>query len=361
MAKNIRQILGSKNLTGVIQGIKGGVPADILPPAFLRRTRTIEGNTCTYRKVEGTRQTARMVQYGSASVRRSQKGVSELPVTLIHSFENQIHDPNVLLNLTQIGSESKQRLGRDEIARQTRSFRVLFDNLRVSSVYSALSEGVIYFDGDGNLLPSSSGAVVTVDFDVPAANKNQLGGIIDAKWNVAGTAIHKQIAALKKQALKQTGYPIKRAFHGANTLDYLLGNTKLKELLNRNAGFQQTVAGGEIPDGFLGLNWTPVDTAFYEDADGTNQDFFGADKVVFTPDPSPEWWEVIEGSYVIPSNLGNLGSDAVASMSNIRAVNGMFSYAKVGDDPVSITQYAGDTFIPIPKVPGAIFQAEVVW
>ena len=37
----------------------------------------------------------------------------------------------------------------------------------------------------------------------------------------------------------------------------------------------------------------------------------------------------------------------------------MFSYATVKDDPVTIKQVGGDTFLPALKVPAAIWQADV--
>jgi hypothetical protein len=364
MAKTLQQILGGKNLTGVIQGVAGGVPTDILPEAFLTPTRTVEGNHCTYRKVTGTRQLARLVHYGAKAHVRELSGVGEVLVKLLHSFESIRHDPAVLMNLTQLDDEGKQKLGADEVARRTREFKQLFGNLRAACIYSIFANGAIYFDGDGNLLPSSSGAAITVDVDVPAGNQGQLdvlgdGAIVSASWANAGTAIHKQVAALKKAARKLTGYPLRHAFHGANILDYLLGNTKLKELINRTPAGQQAAAVNEIPDGFLGLQWHAVDEAFYVDADNTHQDFFGGDTVVFTPEPSPEWWEVIEGTYPIPTDVGAISADGEAALGSVTAAAGMFSYAAVAHNPVAVEQFAGDTFLPIPKVPGAIFIADV--
>ena len=364
MAKTLQQILGGKNLTGVIQGVRGGVPSDILPPAFMTTTRTVEGDHCTYRKVEGTRKTARQVHYGSKARVASISGVSEVPIKLLHSFESIGHSPATLMNLTELGSESRQRIGQSEISRQTREFRQLFDNLRVAAIYSIFANGAIYFDGDGNLLPSSSGAVVTIDFAVPSGNQNQLdvlgdGAIITASWATAGTAIHKQIANLKKAARKLTGYPLRYAFYGENILDYLLGNTKLKEIINRNPATQAAALQNEIAPGFLGLTWVPIQDAFFVDQDDAKQDFFGGDTVVFTPEPSPEWWEVINGTYPVPTDIGEVAANGENALGNVAEVAGLFSYAVLSHNPVGIEQFAGDTFLPIPKVPGAMFIADV--
>ncbi len=364
MAKTLQQILGGRNLTGVIQGVAGGVPDDLLPEGFMAATRTVEGEYGTYVKVEGTRKTARLAQYGSPSQQRVLKGVSEVSIKLIHTVESIYHKPPVLMNLSNFQNDQKQRLGEEEIARQTGDFNRLFTNLRTAALYSLLAQGAVYFDADGNLLPDSTGAHVTVDFGVPSGNKDQLdvlgdGAIIGASWATAGTAIHTQVAALKKAARKLTGYPVKHAFHGANILDHFLGNTKLKELINNNRSFQEGAASGEIPNGLLGLQWHPVDEAFYVDQDDTAQDFFDADAIVFTPEPSPDWYELIEGTYPVPTDVGSVSQDGAGALGGVSTEAGMFSYAVVTADPVAIKHVAGDTFLPVLKVPKAIFIAKV--
>ena len=255
MAKTLQQIIGAENLVGVIQGIKPGVPS-VLPEAMLRPTDRVNGNIGTYLKVEGTRKTARLVYYGGPSVGRKMKGVTEVGVALMHFLENNMHKPTTLMNLKAIGSEIRQKMGRDEIARQTGSFKQLFVNARTSASISALAKGSIWFDGEGNLLPTAGSAAVTVDFQIPAGNQNQLdvlgaGNIIAAKWSGAGAAIHTHIKNLKVASVKKTGYRITEAFYGGNVLDYFLTNTKLKEIINRNQRQQEAFLNNEIADGFL--------------------------------------------------------------------------------------------------------------
>lgn len=364
MAKTLEQILGAKNLTGVITAVKGGVP-EVMPPAFFRPTRTVEGNKCTYRKVEGTRQTARLVQWGAPSVNRGLKGVSEVPVTLLHSKEHIFHDPYVLMNLQNYANESKQKLGQAEIARQTGEFKRLFTNLRVSTIMSALCLGLIYFDADGNLLPNSTGATVSVDFGIPAGNKNQLdvfgaGAIIGASWATAGTGIAQDIVDLKKAALQLTGYPLKYAFYGPNLLSYFLTNTQLKEIINRTPRYQASFSQNEIADPFLGLTWLPLYESFYVDKDNTVQTWAGNDMVVFTPEISPDWWEMVQGSSPVPSTIyGSVATDGGAAMGSVKEAAGMFSYGQVLADPVTVKHVAGDTFLPLIKVPKAVFIADV--
>ena len=361
MAKSLQQIIGFKNLTGLITSKAGGVPTAQLPPAFLSFTKPVEGNSGEYTKVEGTRRTARIVHYGSPSQRRELKGVTTMKVGLMHSFEHIIHSSAVLSQLRQFDNPAVQRRGEAVVAIETANFMRLFSNLRISAVYSALAQGAIYFDAQGNLLAGAGGAKQTVDFAVPAINKNQLNGILAASWATAGTDIVGQITNLKVAAVKATGYPLRHAFYGKKVLEHLVSNTALSTLIAGNPGYSASFLGQEIPAGFLGLTWHPIYEAFYEDNDGNVNEWFDGDQVVFTPDPSPEWWEVLEGSFEIPTDIGGVTANANDALGTLSTVYGPFSYATILDDPVGIKHMAGDTFLPVLKVPGAIYIADTVF
>lgn len=361
-APSIESILGGLTLTGVIQDPKGGLPTK-LPPALFQRTRGVEGNRCSYKRVNGNRELARLVQYGSPAVTRGHRGVSSVVVHLMHAFEQQSFDPLLLLRLMQPYSMG---VAEGEIASQTGGFRMLFDNLRIAAVHSAFALGQIHIDGLGNLLPSDSGAAYSVDYEIPAGNRDQLdhdgnGDIIAAKWSDAGTDITSQIVALKTAATKLTGYGIRHAIYGANVLQYILGNTAMQNAFKLNSAYQAAAINGEIPDGLMGLSWHAAGSTFFVAADGEAKTVFDADSITFIPEISPDWYDLVEGSYMIPTNVG-VGTEVSSVMlSNLTTVEGRFSYAVVTHNPVGVTQFAGDTFLPIIKVPGAVWFAKVHW
>ena len=204
----------------------------------------------------------------------------------------------------------------------------------------------------------------TVDFAVPAANQGQLnwdgnGDIIDASWATAGTDIIGHMNKVQIAARLTTGYPIARAFYGGAILDYLLTNTKLKEFLNRNPAIQGSLVAGAIPDGLFGLKWAPIGQAFFQDQNGANQLWFGDDHIVFTPEPAPDWFEWVEGSYQIPTQLGGVYAGGLDAANAFAKVYGMFSFASVESDPAGIKHNCGDTMLPVLKVPRAIWIADV--
>lgn len=358
MAKSLEQILGYVPLTGLIQAIKTGIP-DNLPPSFTSTKSEVPGNSGRYTQVKGTRRTARLAQYGSPAVKRELKGVESKDVKSLHTFEQIEMDPLTLQQLRNYDNYDIQRLGIQEVDRQQSEFAVYFDNLRLSATYSMLANGKIWFDSSGNLLPTSSGAQVTVDYGISANNQNQLNGIITASWATANTDIPSQLRNLRIRAAELTGYPLKYAFYGVNIPSYLTQNNYVLDYLSRNPNFaQRFLEVAEIPDGLFGLTWVPVYTSFFEDSAGTNQTFFGSDTVVFTPEISREIYELLEGTFMVPRSF-NAAANMAAGIASLEQVTGRFAYAVPIHNPPTVQMLAGDTFLPVWKVPDAIFQADV--
>lgn len=364
MSQPLSNILGYEAMLGVVERVKSGVPSDWLPPAYLRPTKTVPGHTAQYTRVDGTRTLAQQVVYGAPSKRMGQEGVTKVPVGLIHTFHDILHETTTLMQVMDLNNEARQNMGMQEVDRQTGQFFRKLRDLRVSTVASALALGAIYFDGDGNLLPSSSGAKLSIDFGVPAGNKTQLdilgdGSIIDASWATAGTDIVGQCTEIKRSMLKKSGWQPTTAFYGANIPGYLSTNTSFTSIIRSNPAVADSFKRGVIPPDTAGLNWVPGGDAFYVDADGTIQSWIGDDTVVFAPDPSPDWWQFLEGTYPVPTDLGAITETAIQQMGSIQEVAGFFSYCKVLDNPVTIQQFAGDTFLPLIASPYAVAIADV--
>jgi hypothetical protein len=363
MSQTLEQILGGANLTGVIQQTTTGIP-NVFPEGFYASRRPVDGDTAEYTRIDGTRQTAHIAAYGSPSQQRELKNIAKVPVKLIHTIESVLHKPNVLTNLLNFAEPTKQQLGVAEVTYQTRQFRQLFDNLRVASLTSMLFTGSINFDGNGSLLAGPGGAKISVNYGLPAGNQGQLnvlgaGNILDATWDNAVAGIATQLTNLKKAARRLTGYPLAHAFYGQNVLDYLLGNNKVKEMMKFNPAANARTLAGDVPSNLFGLSWHPAYEAFYEDDTGTPQDLVGGDQVLFTPEPSMDWLDWLEGTYPVPSNVGAITPDAIGAAGNVSVASGMFSYGQVLSDPVTVKHVAGDTFLPVLKVPKAIFVATV--
>jgi hypothetical protein len=358
MAATIAEVLGYTSLLEAIENIKKGIPSN-MPPGFSSITENVLGNTGRFVQTPGTRQTSRLSHYGAPAHKRALVDIGRRDVMLIHSFEELSFDPMVLQNLMKYNDYAAQNMGEQEVARQVGNFTELFVNLRKAVMQQVLVNGKVYFDDDGNLLPTSSGASVTVDFGRSANNENQLNSIIAASWALAGTDIPSHLRNLRVQAAKDHGYELKYAFYGKNIPTYLTQNDYVLDYLSRNPVMQaKFLESAEIPAGLFGFVWVPVYTSFFEDATGTNREIWGGDNVVFTPEPDRRWWSVIEGSYPVPTNI-NIINNAEAFLSSLKQVYGMFGYSQLLTNPPSVATYMGDTFLPTMKNPNVTYAADV--
>jgi hypothetical protein len=360
MAKTLEQVLGYVALTGTIKATTTGLPFP-MPEGFMTTKKQVVGDMGRYTQITGTRRTARLAMYGSPAVKRELKDVAYKDVKLLHSFEEQTLPPLLMQMLRNYDNYDLQKLGIDEVGRQVGEFKQLFQNLRVASILLALGTGKLYFDGSGNLLPSSSGNVVSVDFGMSANNQNQLNGILSTTWKSAIADIPLQLRKLRQQARQLTGYPLKYAFYGENVPSYLTNNDYVQDYLARNPTMQaKFLESADLPAGLFGFDWIPVYESFFEDSTGTNQTIFNADNVIFTPEVSADWYEMMEGSYMVPTTL-NIVTDAAAAMASMTQVFGQFGYGAVTHNPPTVNTYYGDTFLPVIKVPNAVFQGVVAF
>ena len=359
----IEEILNHRNLTGVIKSVKSGIP-NPLPPAFFNVGRRFSGNKAEYFRITGTRQTARLPHYGSPAQRRDLRGLDNVPVTLLHTFESQQWPMHIMVNLTKMGGTDQDGKGQEQAEYQTGEFKRLFANLRIAAAVMVLFGGIIYVDKSGNLLPTSSGSSYSIQFGMQSANQGQLGGTISTTWANTAATIITQLVNLRTKARKLTGYPIEYAFYGDSIAELIASNATAQQYLKLNPQMNaEFIGSGMVPQGFGGIkNWIYAGDSFYADSSNTNQTLLGAGQIIFTPAPSPDWWDIFEGSYLVPTTINpQIGGDSTTLLKNIAEEYGMFQYAQMTMNPPSIEQFAGDTFLPVLKVPNAIWQATVVF
>lgn len=362
----IDQILGGKNQTGLIKERESGIPF-LLPEPFRRVTDQVIGKRASVYRESGTQEVAQIVAYGAPPLRLAGKGLDETYVDCLHSFHEKEFDPLTVQNLINPGAANApaQAISRAEVVRQIDHFKMRFVNLRYAAIQMALCKGYIYFDANGNLATSSQTNGTDVDYQIPSANRGNASAVISGagKWSAAATPIEDFVTKLKRAARQAGAPPIGMALYGVNTPKYLYANTNAKAWLVRHPGatdaFHDT---GEVPDGLFGLKWVPMTEAFWRDQNGTAQQMIGDDVVSFCPLPSPTWWRLIEGSMPVPTGIGVGFGDSVQSLlGNITEVFGMFAYAGGSIAPISLKEYAGDTFLPYIANRNAVYIVNVHW
>jgi hypothetical protein len=362
----LNQILGVRNLSAVLEQVDGGVPNDLLPPALTEPSRTVEGDTGVFLRYEATRQTAQRRPYGSPATQADPQGLAEVLYRLIHTNASIQHEAATLINLRGLNGVDAQRMGEQEIARQTAELKRRFANLRLAAVYSMLANGAIYFDAQGNLLHSDTAATFTIDFGIPAEQTNQIalgpaGANLISDWSTATTNIIAEFRAVRSAFRKRCGLRIANAVHTSKLVEYFLANNTLKLLLEHRPSVQAGLEAGMIPDGFLGVDkWWSVDEAFSQDADGVDRDFFSANALTLFPAVDPVWYEFVEGTYPVPSGPRQESPAEMADPAQgFVKTPGMYSYATVQMNPPGILQIAGDTFLPMLRNPRAMMLAVV--
>lgn len=359
MAFSIEQILGFVPLTAAVEKVKSGVPR-VLPEAFYRRNPgdQVLGNKARMINFKGTRKNARLAPYGAPPRQIVQLPRESQDVYLLHTIENLPLTQELFLQLRQLDSYVVQKMAADEIAFQATGAVTRQTNLESSATHVMLANAKLWFDVDGNLLATSSGADLVVDYGVPANNLNQLNSIISASWATASTDIPKQINNIKMAAVQTTGYPLKTALYGKNIMSYMMNNDFVKYYLARNPVVNAKWADtNQIPNGLFDLEWVPMQNTFFEADDGTVTEIFDGDRVTFCPDITPITYSIYEGSYPVPKTLA-LAADVQAMIANYELKYGPFGFAMM-NPPHQIIGVYGDTFLPRLKVPEAFFFADV--
>lgn len=368
MAYAIEQILGWVSLGKMIDQVIGGVPDPLSSvPAFSSRTEDVLGDSARYLQGFGSRSVARLSQYGASAIRRALVDLGSSDVKLIHSFEELAIDALTMGRLRDHNSYEQDK-GRKEVARQISQFVINHENLRKACTQLVLANGQLNFDGDGNLLPSSSGQVEQVNFQIPAGNQSQLnvfgaGNILDTGWQLNTTDIPKHIRLIKRASVQLTGKRMRYALYGINVPSYINENDFTLDYLARNPPRnEQILDTADMPSDLFGLTWIPMAEGFWTDQNGTIQKTWGDDNVTFCPDPAEEglgeWWTIMQGSYDVPSSI-NIAGDGIAAFDNLVRKYGRFAYGQVSANPPTVMVYNGDTMMPVIKNPKAVFQAVV--
>lgn len=342
------------------EAVKSGLP-QVLPQALFNvSTAKPAGMEVEWDEVTGNRQTALIVDSMGPSRAVTMEGVTRRTTTAMGSKENFGLNAEMLLALKSDLPVARQR-AENFIVRNLANFRARFDNLKISMVASAFAKGAIYVGSNGQLLYSSTGAVRSVTYNTRTTfTKSEANKFVTGDWSSAGADIVGAIGGMKSYCAQTNGYALRNVLYGSAIPGYLVSNTAIKEYLAINTGYNQTLMStGEIPNGFMGLNWTPVRDAVHVAIDGTVTPWFGAKSITAFPDVSPEWYEMYEAGSLIPNGVAQPGMSLDQLVALCSVVNGYFSYAEMSTDPMLARIISGWYGLPVIKVPGVVFSGTV--
>jgi hypothetical protein len=356
---NILDLFAYRNISRSLEAVKTGIP-DLLPPQFNTITEKVFGNETTWHQFYGQRKLVQRTEYASPAKHYGQNPIGQKSIVLT-AFKGFVSvQQELILRLRQVGDFMAQEQAKDFIARKTTEFKQRFDNNRVAHQTQMLAKGIYWYDGTGNLLPTSSGMVRSVDMGVPAGNKGQVSGIINAAWSDPAANIMGHIEQMKQKAIRATGRPLKHAFYGLSIPGWIYANNSFKYYFQHNPTFLTAFANNPtvIPDGFQGLTWHKMSDAFYEKEDGTVVPLWDDDAVTFTPEIDADVYTLFEGSEIVPTGMGVQTGDTI-NLDNTQLVHGRHAYSIMTVDPITIKLVMGDNMMPVWKLPNDIIQADV--
>ena len=367
MSKSIQQLLAYTPLTKALRATSSGVP-NPFPKAFfeVRDKNRVMGDRLKYVRITGERRTAKLAKYGSPARRVSLRDFGSQDVRMMFVFD-EIQLDLIILAQLQAFEKYQQDEGKDYMQYQFEAAGKRIGNAEVVSVASVLANGALYYDSDGNFLPTSAGAAEIYSFNIPANNQNQLNGIISSSWKYPNADIPGMIRNLQFQSAKDTGHELTTALYGINIPDYLIQNNFALPFLSRNMDYNgKWLSNGEVPPALFGIkNWIPVYKTFFEDQNGVNQSMWPADQITFCPDISqPEaidnWWAMYEGSYPVPKRL-DIPREPSAILNNFTHEYGTFSYGTINTDVPGATVRYGRVWLPGIRNEKAVYQATVAF
>lgn len=265
-----------------------------------------------------------------------------------------------LVNRRQIGQAvtAVDAMGENYIMRQKRFMAQRVANM-IEFQTAAMMRGSYTFDQEGDELRQGfSGGQETIDFQIPANNKNQLNGIIGVTWGTASTDIPTDYMQVNQACNDLTGLGIEHAVMNSDVFGYHINNDKIKaQAGTSNTPFETyTRSGpGRFSVTFRAIPWLQVHIVDYSLSiwDGSAQTdptrLLGTDQVCMFPTPGPEWCQYLNGGEVVTEGPG--GSRTFR--------HGHYAYGYVSWDPSGWNLCHVHNGIPALYIPGAIFNADV--
>lgn len=269
-----------------------------------------------------------------------------------------------LVNRRQIGQAVTvvDSMGENYIMRQKRYMAERVANM-IEFQTASLMRGTYTFDQYGDELRQGfSGGEESIDFQIPAGNKNQLdmlgaGAIIGASWATASTDIPGDCYQVNDAMNALTGLGIEHAITNSVTFQYLLNNDKIKaQAGTSNTPYQSYERSGPgrfacVLRAIPWLQWHVIDYSL-DIWNGTTEattKLVADDQVTFIPQPNAAWCQYLNGGEVITE--GPNGAKAFRS--------GFYAYGYASWNPSGWNLCNLHNGIPALYVPAAIANADV--
>lgn len=287
-------------------------------------------------------------------------GTSERRVFMLHAFNEVPLSMDAVQMIRRPSDQTLQEKGREEITRQMEDFGARHHIFRAVCLAKTLTDGVIHFGPNGEVLESATGSAYSVDFGVPDSHKDQLdngsGDLIDTPWDDPAALILDQIDALRIRAEEENAEEIKHIWLHHSTKRWLRDNEQLASYFSGSPEAVDRVLRGTVVEELNGLTWHFY-SGTYRSADGTVAPYLPRDRAVLTPDVGP-WLRAAHGSELLTGFEG-IRSSLTGALQEVTEVFGDFAYVKLLDNPTKLVLRMGTNFVYAFSNPGAVWMPTI--
>lgn len=327
--------------------------------------RDYAGRTGQYDIFDNTRQTSTASVPGTAATQIEAQVVGYVQFTLPRVAEALDLGYEKMHNQRPIGGpvSNFDYGGNSYIEFQTR-----FAAARVANTVELQTAGLIrgkyYLNNLGNVLyqglsTSSATNEVTIDYQLPAANLNQLSTAITATWATAGSDIPDDVYAVNRKMIQETGMGLKHILVDSATMMEVLTNDNVKALAGTYNPYEYVdrTGDGEFHVRLKGMDWVtwhiidyPIGVASPTTGAYSDVAVVPANTATFLPDPDPSWVQYIRGGEQVVEGPNGANSFQY----------GFYAYGYPMHNPAGWKLCTVHNGLPSLKVPKAINHATVI-
>ena len=263
-----------------------------------------------------------------------------------------------------------QNKGMDEINQQLEDLGTKQAITKRLICAKGFTGGVIYIDAGGNVLESSTNALWSLNWGVPAANTGQLarsnffsggtGNIIATKWSDPSALILDQLDELSDAAQRLRVPPPRHVWLFRPNKKWIRNNLQIQKLYNF-----QTLANrldNDLKDDSFEINNYVFHFmgATYQPASGPpDAPYIPVNLAIVTPERGPwflngEGMEYVPGESILKQVAPPTGSVSEV-MADFDEKYGDFAYLELAHNPLRVNVFAGSNFLFGLKAPNAIF------
>ena len=341
MAKSISEVLSSKRIARVISRVDEAINpiATFLGMQIGGPNRLqVGGRKTSYDVFNNTRRIAKGRAPGVSNARSKPQKVGNVDVVFPRAAETIELSDEEMLNFRSIGGPVEGGLSASAesyITRQEIFLGQKFNNIIEFQAAAMLRGQYVFIQDNDDLYHDFTGTGVTIDFQIPDGNKlglNMLGGgnLIDGPWSTETTDIPAQLYAINAAMIELTGKGLRHILCNSTVWNNVLNNTVVQEQGgSANLVFERITI--DENNNFMArlralpwLQWHIMDHGLdVGTGDGSYEKLLPDGFASFTPEPTAEWVQYMEGSeYVTEGPNG------------VRAVRmGFYPYAYPTHDP----------------------------